>query len=147
MKKRVDSTGTRQITATIKFKNPRFSVVRNTKVRKNNFKFKQLVLFFFNLSAQLKIPLLAWARLTQSNTSQRKRSASICAFPAKKCSSTMLFQWVVRWQWSCSSKGKESCFPVCFYCRRLKGTPLAIVITLIHTLVPEDVNLGGSGQG
>lgn len=59
MKKRVDSTGTRQITATIKFKNPRFSVVRNTKVRKNNFKFKQLVLFFFNLSAQLKIPLLA----------------------------------------------------------------------------------------
>lgn len=48
--------------------------------------------------------------------------------PAKKCSSAVLFQRVVRWQWSCSSKGKESCFPACFYCRRLKGTPLAVVI-------------------
>lgn len=81
MKERVDSPETRQITATIKFKNPRFSVVRNTTVCKNNLKFKQLVLFFFNLSAQLKLPLLACARLTQSNTSERKRNASVCAFP------------------------------------------------------------------
>lgn len=56
--KRVDSTETHHITATIKFKNPRTSVVRNTTDCKNNLKFKQLVLFFFNLSAQLKIPCL-----------------------------------------------------------------------------------------
>lgn len=48
-------------------------------------------------------------------------SLHVVAAPPK-CSSAVLFQQIVRWQGSWSSKGNDSYFPVFFYFRRLEDT-------------------------
>lgn len=108
------------------------------------------LIHFFEFSAQVKMPLLPWTRLSQSNASSKGKRKCLCFRiplifqPAWKCSFAVLFQQVVRWQCSCLSKGEDSYIsPKCFYFRRLKGTLLAAVSTRTSTHVPGEVNLWG----
>ena len=108
------------------------------------------LIHFFEFSAQVKMSLFPWTRLSQLNASSKGKRKCLCFRipllfqPARKCFFAAQFQQVVRWQCSCLSKGEDNyIFPKSFSFRRLKGTLLAAVSTRTSTHVPGEMNLWG----